>query len=107
MVSSVETNPDVEAVPDLETITGDIASLKHDLAQLVRHLKIGATEGTRAAARSAVEQIGGEAARAYESLAAQGERSVKAIGRQVEAQPVISLLLAFTVGFLGSRMLSR
>jgi len=62
---------------------------------------------TTEAYRYYVEQISGEAMRAYENLAAQGERSVKVIGRQVEEQPVVSLLLAFAVGFLGSRMLSR
>jgi hypothetical protein len=43
----------------------------------------------------------------YESLVAQGKRSGKAIGRQVEEQPVVSLLLAFAVGFCVSRLLSR
>jgi hypothetical protein len=40
-------------------------------------------------------------------LAAQGERSMKALTRQVEEQPVMSLLLAFALGFAGSRWLSR
>jgi hypothetical protein len=40
-------------------------------------------------------------------LAAQGERSMKALGRQVEEQPIMSLLLAFALGFAGSRWLSR
>jgi ElaB/YqjD/DUF883 family membrane-anchored ribosome-binding protein len=107
MASSAKTNPDVETRPDLEVILNDIASLKRDLAELIGHVKTGATEGTRAAARNAVEQIGDEASRAYERLAAQGERSVKAISRQVEEQPIMSLLLAFAIGFIGSRMLSR
>jgi hypothetical protein len=107
MASSLKGNPEVEVVPDLTSITGDIAALKRDLAQLMRHLKLDATETTRTAPRSAVDEIGGEAMRAYETLAAQGERSVQAIGRQVEEQPIMSLLLAFAVGLLGSRMLSR
>jgi ElaB/YqjD/DUF883 family membrane-anchored ribosome-binding protein len=107
VTSSAISKPNVEASPDLQAITSDIASLKHDLAELMRHLKLGATEGTRATVRSAVEQIGDEASRAYENVTAQAERSVKAIGRQVEEQPVMSLLAAFAVGFLGSRLLSR
>ena len=39
--------------------------------------------------------------------AAQGQRSAKAIGRQIEEQPVMSLLVAFGVGFVASRMLIR
>ena len=42
-----------------------------------------------------------------EKLAAEGERSTKAVGRQIEAQPVISVLVAFGVGFCVSRLLSR
>jgi ElaB/YqjD/DUF883 family membrane-anchored ribosome-binding protein len=99
--------PDTEVALDLQAITSDIASLKHDLAALTRHLKLAASEKTRTAAQSAVEQISDEASRAYENLTSQGKRAVKAIGRQVEEQPLVSLLLAFAVGFLGGRTLSR
>jgi hypothetical protein len=40
-------------------------------------------------------------------LAALGERSVKAVGRQIGQQPLISLVLAFALGFAGSQWLSR
>jgi ElaB/YqjD/DUF883 family membrane-anchored ribosome-binding protein len=99
--------PDTEVALDLQAITSDIASLKHDLAALTRHLKLAASEKTPTAAQSAVEQISDEASRAYENLTSQGKRAVKAIGRQVEEQPLVSLMLAFAVGFLGGRMLSR
>src|SRR4051794_6348004 len=89
--------------PDLNAITTDLASLKHDLAELMRHMKLGPAEGTRAAALGAIELLGDEASRVYDNLAAQGERSAKAISRQVEEQPVMSLLLAFAVGLLGGR----
>jgi ElaB/YqjD/DUF883 family membrane-anchored ribosome-binding protein len=92
---------------DLQTITSDIASLKHDFAALTYHLKPAASEKARTAAQSALEQISDKALRAYENLTTKGKCSVKAIGRQVEEQPLISLLLAFAVGFLGGRMLSR
>jgi len=85
MVSMTKGNLDAEANPDLQTIMNDVAALKSDLAALVRNMKNGV----------------------YEDLAAQGERSVKAIGRHVEEQPILSLLLAFAAGFIGSRLLSR
>jgi ElaB/YqjD/DUF883 family membrane-anchored ribosome-binding protein len=114
MSSSARNAADAETPVDLQAITSDIAALKHDLATLMRHLKLGATDGMRgatdgmrAAARNAAEQIGDESLRAYEALAAQGERTAKSIGRHVEEQPVVSLLIAFAIGFLGSRMLSR
>jgi ElaB/YqjD/DUF883 family membrane-anchored ribosome-binding protein len=45
--------------------------------------------------------------RADENLTAQGKHSVQTIRRQVEDQPLMSVLLAFAVGVLGGRMLSR
>ena len=48
-----------------------------------------------------------ERSRIYGNLADRGERSAKAIGRQVAERPAISLLIAFAVGFIGSRFLSR
>jgi hypothetical protein len=92
MTSETRTNSNGEASPDLQAITSDIAALKRDLASLLRNVK---------------GDVAGEASRVYERMAAQGERSVKALGRQVDEQPVMSLLIAFAVGFIGSRFLSR
>ena len=106
MANDVKSNSNAESSPDLRAIMGDVETLKHDLATLIRHRKDGIAEDI-AHARGAVGQLGDQAVHAYENLAAQGQRSVKAIGRQVEEQPVLSLLLAFAAGFIGSRMLSR
>ena len=57
--------------------------------------------------QSTIGRIGDLAEGIYETLAAQGKRSGKAIGRQIEEQPTVSLLLAFAVGFFVSRLLSR
>lgn len=106
MTSATKDRPDADADVDLQTIMSDVAALKRDLAALVRSMKADVSEDV-ACARSAVGQWGDEALRVYENLAAQGGRSVKAVGRQVEQQPVMSLLVAFAVGFLGSRLLPR
>jgi hypothetical protein len=92
MTSETDRNSNAQASPDLQAIMDDVAALKRDLAMLIRHRKDGVAE---------------DIAHAYENLAAQGERSIKALGRQVEEQPIMSLLLAFAVGFIGSRMLPR
>ncbi len=118
MVTSLKAGSTVEASPELEAIISDIASLKHDIATLAGHLRSGgvnaASDAARGAAgqlsdaaRGAAGQLSDEALRVYENLAAQGQRSAKAIGRQVEEQPVMSLLLAFALGLLGGRLLSR
>ena len=92
-----------EAAPDLASVSHDIASLKRDFASFAHHLK----DGTVNSAGDAVGQVGEEARRLYGNVADQGQRSVKAISRQVEEQPVLSLLIAFAAGFIGSQLLSR
>lgn len=99
-------NSAAEPGSNLHAIKSDIAALKRDLAAVVRGMKVDFSAEI-AGAGDAVGQIGDEAQRIYENLAAQSERSVKAIGRQVEQRPVTLLLLAVAIGFLGSRMLSR
>jgi hypothetical protein len=103
MSATTTIHPVADSNPDIDAIVSDLASLRRDLAALTDHLKIGAVSSAKGAARD----VAGEAERLYGNLAAQGERSMKALGRQVEEQPVMSLLLAFALGFAGSRWLSH
>jgi ElaB/YqjD/DUF883 family membrane-anchored ribosome-binding protein len=105
--STTAAKSDVEMPPDIDAIVDDLAALKRDLATLMSHLKTDALNGASEAAQGAIGRIGDQAESIYESLAAQGKRSGKAIGRQVEEQPVVSLLIAFAVGYCASRLLSR
>jgi hypothetical protein len=107
MRAAAKTHPASGSPPDLDAIVSDLASLRRDFATLMDHLKIGAINGANGAARDAAGRLGDEAERLYGNLTAQGERAVKAVGRQVEEQPVMSLLLAFALGFAGSRWLSH
>jgi ElaB/YqjD/DUF883 family membrane-anchored ribosome-binding protein len=95
-----ESNKNDHAPENLHT---DIAALKHDVASLIEHLKAGATNG----AHSATARLDDSAHKLYQDLAAGGERSAKAIGRQVEQQPLVALLIALGVGYIGGRLLSR
>jgi ElaB/YqjD/DUF883 family membrane-anchored ribosome-binding protein len=106
MTNATKSLPDAEASGDLQAIMSDVAAVKRDLAALVRGMKTDVSEDV-ACARSAVGDLGDEVVRVYENLSAQGDRSVKAVGRQVGEQPLMSLLVAFAVGVLGSRLLSR
>jgi ElaB/YqjD/DUF883 family membrane-anchored ribosome-binding protein len=107
MKSTTATKPEAEIPPHIEAIVDDLAALKRDLATLMSHLKTDALNGASEAAQGVIGRISDQAEGIYESLAAQGKRSGKAIGRQVEEQPVVSLLIAFAVGFCASRLLSR
>ena len=84
-----------EAV-DLDQIVKDVQALKKDLASLLERLKSGATE-----------TMSNEAHRLYDAVASESERQAAALARTVEEKPLISLAVAFAVGFLSARLLSR
>jgi ElaB/YqjD/DUF883 family membrane-anchored ribosome-binding protein len=91
---------------DFHSISTDIAALKRDLATLLQTIRDNAINDATQA-KSMVGHLGEEAIQGCHTMAAQGERAIKAVGHQVEERPLMSLALAFAVGFLGSRLLSR
>ena len=94
---------DTTSSNDLAALQNDMAALKRDVASLVQHLANGATKS----AQDAASQIDDGARRLYRTAAAEGDRSIKAISAQVEAQPVAALLIAVGLGYLGGRLLTR
>jgi ElaB/YqjD/DUF883 family membrane-anchored ribosome-binding protein len=107
MKGTPKATPDSETPIDLAAIIDDLAALRHDFAALMSQMKTGSVSGANDAAGNAIGQLGDRANRLYDIMAARGERSAKAIGRQVEEQPIMSLLIAFGVGFVASRLLVR
>jgi hypothetical protein len=89
--------------PGIAGLQDDIAALKRDVASLIEHLKLGATSG----AQSAAEQLDDGAHRLCRGLAAEGDRVAKVVCRQVEEQPLVALLIALGIGYVGGRLLSR
>ena len=77
--------------------------LKSDVANLLTHLRQGAANG----AQSAADQIDDSARRLYRSIAAESARPLKAIGDQIEEQPLIALVVAAGIGFVAGRVLRR
>jgi ElaB/YqjD/DUF883 family membrane-anchored ribosome-binding protein len=97
------TDKTANAEHDLGKLIADVQSLKRDLASLAEH-----SRGTLwAGASDAVDALGDEAHRLYDGVAKQGRRQVKALSNQVEEQPLLSVLIAFGIGFLGGRILPR
>jgi ElaB/YqjD/DUF883 family membrane-anchored ribosome-binding protein len=92
---------------DLDSLGDDVAVLKRDLSRLMEHMKNGSYDVATDSARDAVERLSNEADQLYRSLAKQGNRSIKAVSRQVEEQPLTSLLVAFGVGLISGRLLGR
>jgi ElaB/YqjD/DUF883 family membrane-anchored ribosome-binding protein len=92
---------------DLDAIGDDVALLKRDLSRLMEHVKNGTYDVAKGSTQDAVEKLSEEADRLYRALSRQGGRSIKAVGRQVEEQPLTSLLIAFGVGLISGRLLGR
>ncbi len=98
----------VAASPELSAIKADLAALRQDMATLASHLRDSAMKaGTQAAAgvRSRAESFEDDAHAAYDDMAARGERSARSLLDLVEQQPVMTLLVVFSLGFLGSRLI--
>ncbi len=89
--------------PTVVSLQEDIGALKRDVTRLVSHLQSGAVN----TAQSAVAQLDDRAQRLYKNLSATGGQSVKSIGRGIEKKPVIAILVALGIGYLGGRLLSR
>jgi len=95
---------------DLDQITADLASLKHDFTDLMQHVKTGAVNGVGEAANSAWKSVGSledKAHSLYGDALAQGQRAVKALGQQIEHRPVMAIAIAFGAGVLVRQLLSR
>jgi hypothetical protein len=88
---------------DLAAFRDDLAALKHDVASLIEHVKGGATDKVH----NAAEQIDRGARGLCHDMEAEGERSAKAVGAWVEKQPVLALLIALGVGYIGARAFLR
>jgi len=92
---------------DLEAIAGDVSFLKRALARLMDHVKNGSYDAAKGSTVDAVERLSKDADRVYRTLSQRGERSVNAITQRVERQPLTSVLIAFGVGLISGRLLSR
>ena len=98
---------DPVATQELSTIANDLATLKRDFASLLADLRSGPLSSARAAAQGAAEQVGSKAADLYGQASAQAGKGADAIIHEIEERPLATLLVAFSVGFVVSRLLSR
>ena len=92
---------------DLEALAGDVTSLKRTLARLMDRVKNGSNGAAKGSTVDAVERLSKDADRVYRTLSHRAERSINAITQRVERQPLTSVLIAFGVGLISGRLLSR
>lgn len=91
---------------DIDAVLADVAALKRDLAKAIARFKDTTTD-TAEDAQDFVEEIRDELAGIVKDASKRGSRTMKSVGRKVEDQPVAALLIAFGVGFILSRLISR
>ena len=89
--------------PDLAALRDDLAGLKRDVAGLIDHLGRGVVAG----AEKTATQIDEGARSLANDVAAGSGRTAELIGRKIEEQPLIALLIAVGVGWVGGRLMSR
>lgn len=106
MNSSAKVKPGSIDTVDFDAIVRDLAALRQDFVDWMSQIKSGALKDANGTAENIPDELSGRASHLYESVTAQGERSVKAVTRQVEERPVVSLLVAFG-GLIASRLLMR
>jgi len=92
---------------DLSEIGDDIAALRDNLASLLEHLKNGSIDTAKGTTADVVQRLSDETQRIYRTIRAEGKRSVETISQRVEERPLTSLLLAFGLGMISSRLVSR
>lgn len=89
------------AETDLSQLIADVQSLKQDIAKLADHSRSTVWNGAAETANA----LSSEAQRLYGEVAAKGRDQVKRVSGQVQEQPIMSILIAFGIGFLGGRIL--
>jgi ElaB/YqjD/DUF883 family membrane-anchored ribosome-binding protein len=88
---------------DINAIAADVERLKKDLAKAMAHLKNASINS----ATNLADNVSDEASALYDVMARKSQRTAKALEKQVEEQPLTSLLVAFAAGFFISRMTDR
>lgn len=103
-------NATITESSDMSALKQDIEQLRSDLASLTKHIK-GLGQNAVAQARSAgadrVDELRGELERTVDQLRQQGEASVAKVESVIQERPLLSLLAAFGVGMLMTRLLER
>lgn len=105
------------ALPDTKDVKADVSDLAADIAQLKEDIKklsgsiVGlGRDGFDAAQRGGAKQLGAwreDVGDLATTLKKQGQHQLDAVEGQMRERPVLSLLAAFGVGLLVSRLIDR
>ena len=93
----------MDSDPDIALVREDLVILKWDVASLIEHIKGGATDK----AQNATNQVERHVRNLRQQAAAQGERSGQAVSVFTEKQPLVALMIAVEIGYVGAPVLRR
>ncbi|MGH7073891.1 MAG: hypothetical protein ACREFD_06785 [Stellaceae bacterium] len=81
----------------------DIDMLKRDFAAIAEK----SSAQVKSSAKDAANRVGSEAQRFYKSAAETGGRSLDALSDEVKERPLVSVMIAFALGYIGGRLMRR
>ena len=93
----------MESDTDIALVREDLVILKRDVASLIEHIKGGATNKVQ----NAANQVERHVRSLRQEAGAQGERSAQAFSVFTEKQPLVALMIAVGIGYVGARVLRR
>jgi ElaB/YqjD/DUF883 family membrane-anchored ribosome-binding protein len=96
-----------DAAAQAGRVADDVASLKQDVAALIKQMKELAVREASRLGHDAADTISERASGIYETVSDRGRKSANAFTAHVEEQPLSSLLIAFAAGFILSKILTR
>lgn len=92
---------------DIESLIDDLAALKKDVQKALQHVKKLNLEDALDNAREMADEFSDEAADVYKDLSKRGRKQLAAVEKQIDEQPIASLLMAFAAGFVISKLFFR
>ncbi len=92
---------------DIEAIIDDLAALKKDVAKAIQHVKKLNLDDALDVARDMAEDLTDEAQDLYKDFSKRSRKSIAAMEKQIDDQPIASLLMAFAAGFVISKLFFR
>ena len=93
----------MDSDPDIALFREDLVILKRDVASLIEHIKGGATNKVQ----NSTNQVERHVRSFRQKAGARGEGSAEAISVFTEKQPLVALIIAVGIGYVGARVLRR
>ncbi|GEM86942.1 DUF883 family protein [Meiothermus granaticius] len=101
---------DSGAKDDLEALRADLKALRADVTHLMGSLKGAASSASKEIAAGLAgtkEQLGGQIKETLNSVKDKGGELTQGLEHQVQERPLMSVLVAFGLGLVLSRLLER